>query len=216
MVIQASETAAGPPKRGWASWWLFRRPPRFLFHSALVPGAAILLWNASLPGFSPLYIAGIWLLGLGAIVWSIRLVGRVMSSRKGYAKQGLRGYAWFAVAPVAGLLVLALNYSNVPLRARWTIAKGDFVSVLRSAPLPTSRTEWEDFVAPARIGTYEISKAVRVGDGVIFFESTGNLLGVAGFAYLPTGPLPELDTGWFENPQYFALGGGWYAWTASW
>jgi hypothetical protein len=34
--------------------------------------------------------------------------------------------------------------------------------------------------------------------------------------YLPTGPTDELDTGVFENPQFRALGGGWYTFTASW
>ncbi len=56
----------------------------------------------------------------------------------------------------------------------------------------------------------------RVEGGVIFYDKVGSLFDDAGFAYLADGPSTELENGLFENPQFRSLGGGWYAWTASW
>lgn len=52
--------------------------------------------------------------------------------------------------------------------------------------------------------------------GVVFYDSVGAFIDDAGFAYLPDGPSPDMANGSFENPQWFALGNHWYAWTASW
>jgi hypothetical protein len=157
------------------------------------------------------------IVAVGAVVWLVRVVGGVVVRRKTVSRFSLRLSPWYLVAPVMGLLVLALASSSVPLRMRWMLAKGDFEKVVRQhAPAPTARTEWIDFVVPALIGSYKIESAARVGDGVIFYHGTGAFFDDAGFAYLPTGPFPELESGSFENPQFYSLGGGWYVWTASW
>lgn len=41
----------------------------------------------------------------------------------------------------------------------------------------------------------------------MFYEATGLPFDDAGFAHLPSGPFPELDTGWFEPPRFEHLGG---------
>ncbi len=69
---------------------------------------------------------------------------------------------------------------------------------------------------PRSVGRYKITTVEVVGDGVIFYEKTGAFFDDAGFAYLPNGPSSAPANGGFENPQWFALGGHWYAWTASW
>jgi hypothetical protein len=46
--------------------------------------------------------------------------------------------------------------------------------------------------------------------------SERSFLDDAGFAYLPSGPDRKLDNAGFESPEFRALGGGWYTWTASW
>ncbi|MGI8686105.1 MAG: hypothetical protein ACR2MO_13635 [Acidimicrobiales bacterium] len=67
-----------------------------------------------------------------------------------------------------------------------------------------------------RLGSFEITHIDKVDNGLLFYEQTGNLFDDAGFAYLPAGPTPDLESGGFESPQFRSLGGGWYAWTASW
>jgi hypothetical protein len=50
----------------------------------------------------------------------------------------------------------------------------------------------------------------------VTWEAIGSGLGDAGFAYLPDGPKPTLESGSFEAPSFKNLDGVWYSWTASW
>jgi hypothetical protein len=194
---------------------LLRTPPGRWFHLALVPVTALLLYAASVPGYAFFtgYAAGALLL-FAALMWAARTALYLRARRRGTASGSAR---WLAVAPVAGLAVVALLGNDVPLRLRWSLARDDFARAARLAPPPAGdRGEWVRFAVPDRIGSYRITGASRVGDGVVFTERTGALMNDAGFAYLPTGPFPEMANGSFETPDFYALGGGWYGWTASW
>ena len=190
------------------------RPPGLVFHAALAAGLGLWLWAGSVPGFgfSP-WLAAALALGLLGLGWTLR-AGTFVWARRRHRATGSAG--WFAVAPAAVLLGLTLIVLDVPLRARFTASRGAFEALVDRAPPPTARADWVDFAVPERVGTYRINNAYRVGDAVIFYESTGAFIDDAGFAYLPNGPFDELDTGWFEGPQFRSLGHPWYAWTASW
>ena len=195
----------------------FRKPPRMRFHLALVPPTLLVLWSASLPGTGFfMTMIGHLFIAVGAVVWLVRLLGNSLAEWKTTRMRGFRLSPWYLVAPLAGALVFGVLAVNAPLRLRWIASKGDFQAAVRRAPPPTAKTTWQDFNVPGRLGLYRILGASRVGDGVIFDEAAGNFLDDAGFAFLPSGPFPELENGSFENPQFLALGDGWYAWTASW
>lgn len=112
-------------------------------------------------------------------------------------------------------MILLLGLS-VPLRLRWLLSESAFENLVRDLPATDAPTQAVDLPVPQRLGLYELSHAYRQGNGVIFYESTGDFLDDAGFAYLPTGPFPELESGSFEAPRFHHLGNAWYSWTASW
>ncbi len=76
--------------------------------------------------------------------------------------------------------------------------------------------QWEPLDVPATLGSYRISFGDQVGLNVILSEKHGWWFDDAGFAYLPNGVDDRLASGSFEAPRFVNLGGGWYAWTASW
>jgi hypothetical protein len=189
-------------------------PPGLAFHLVVLGATLTLLYAASLPGTAFLLEAGASLLLLiAAAVWCVRAAGYLVMVRRGRA--GGRA-AWFAVAPLGGLIVLALLVGSVPLRARWAASEGAFESWVDRAPQVGASDELVYFDVPDRIGLFRIRDAYRQGDAVIFYEATGSVLDDAGFAYLPSGPFPELESGSFEAPHFRHLGGDWYSWTASW
>ena len=200
-----------------ASPSIFRRPPGRWFHGLLLGPFGLALHAASFPaGWESMWL---WFASLpilaAAGVWALRVITYLVAR----SKRRAAGSAWrFLIAPAMGLLLVGLIATSVPLRVRWWQGRGDFERALASAPAAsTDRTEWTNFDVPESLGTYTIIDADRVGEAVIFAEATGSgVLDDAGFAYLPSGPFQELDTGWFESPRFVALGGGWYAWTASW
>lgn len=191
-----------------------RRPPGAKFHLVVGLAGLLLLISVSVPGvafFSGL--AAAYVLGIGAVVWVVRGLLFVLARRDGRAHGAAR---WFLVAPLGGLLVVALVLADVPLRARFSLSEAAFDRALELAPAETSLDEQEHFEVPDRIGSYRITDAYRQGDAVIFYERTGSLVDDAGFAYLPSGSFPELENGGFERPSFRHLQGDWYAWTASW
>lgn len=192
----------------------FRRPPGVVFHLALVLPAVAFLYSVSVPGFDFLiWIVAYCILGAAALIWFLRAGTYLWAVWHHRATGSAR---WWLVAPVAGALVLALIWTDAPLRVRWALSRGDFQDAVALAPPATDPEGWVTFEVPNRLGSYRIIDANRVGDGVIFYERTGAFSNDAGFAYLPSGPFEELETGWFESPQFRSLGDGWYAWTASW
>jgi hypothetical protein len=179
-----------------------------------VPAAAA-LWAVSVPGIAFFSAWGaVWILALSAVLWAVRVITYV----RGRRRDGAIGAAWwFLVAPAGGALVLALIISDAPLRARWALSQHAFEQAVSHVPSSPSRTEWEQLTPDrGRVGWYDVTTIYRVGDAVIFYEQTGDLIDNAGFAYLPSGPFPELSNGSFESPRFVHLSGPWYAWTASW
>lgn len=193
--------------------WL-GKPPRYVFHVALLLVIVALLWATSVPGFDFLLtsLSILALASLGAL-WLVRLMFYVWSRRKKGTHDSAR---LFLVAPLVVVLTVAAMATELPLRARWAQSEDSFSRAAQSAPPSTTATEWQSFDVASRIGSYKVRKASRVGDGVIFYESTGSVSDNAGFAYLPSGPFNELNTGFFERPKFESLGSGWYRWTASW
>jgi hypothetical protein len=190
-----------------------RRPPRLLFHLLLLGPAGVLLYAASAPGgHFLLAVIALWVLGAFVIVWLVRLGLYVAAVHRGTHGGSHR---WFLLAPIIAVMAVGLVWADVPLRVRWLGSKSAFEEAVTMAPHPTERDAWVPFAVDDRLGSYTIDQAVRVGDGVLFFEATGSFLDHAGFAYLPSGPFDELQLP-LESPEFRSLGGGWYAWTASW
>lgn len=188
----------------------WHRPPGRLFHLLLVLPALVWLWAWSVPGFDlPLWMPSAMALGLGALVWGVRLLTYVVARIR---QQPTTGGRRFLVAPVCGAIALGLVIADVPLKARWAASRSSFETVVDEA------LEDDDFesVDDQRLGLYSVTNVYRQGDAVIFYERTGSVSDDAGFAYLPDGPFPELENGGFERPEFRHLGGPWYAWTASW
>jgi hypothetical protein len=192
-------------------------PPGRVFHAVLAVSVLGCLWSRSVPGSALLEgLASAAALGLVALVWVGRGVGYLVARRRRRAR---RGAPWFLVAPVVGALTLALVGIDAPLHARWALSRGAFEQVVEtgtpSSPHVTG-DGWQGVEAPDRIGLYRIPSVSRRGEAVIFWEAHGAFIDDAGFAYLPDGPDPALEAGWFESPEFRHLGGPWYAWTASW
>ncbi len=201
---------SGPPALELVS----HSAPGWWFNGCVAFAAAGVMWAVSAPGFAffPFLMSGGALALLG-LVWLIRVIGWGIDRHRGRSPAGA---AQFLVAPVLCLVAWGLIAIDAPLQARWLASRSSFEAVVNHAPPASSSTDWIEFEAEDRIGLYRVRSASRVRDGVIFYEANGALFDDAGFAYLPTGPFPELDTGSFESPQFRSLGGGWYAWTASW
>lgn len=193
----------------------FVRAPGVWFHALVAVLALVLLYLHSVPGWPNFAAWGVVVLALvlAAGVWVARAVLFVWGRRKGLDVGSAR---WFLVAPIGGLIVVSLLVAAVPLRARWELSDDAFAAIVSDAPPATEKTEWVGFDVPSRIGSFEITAAYRVGDAVILYEKNGYLSDDAGFAYLPSGPFPELNTGSFESPRFRHLSGPWYAWVASW
>ncbi len=189
---------------------LWRRSPRWLFHVALVPPTLGLLWSCSVPGFAYfLWLGSAALLAVGAFIWAARSISYLVARRRGRSDGRT---SWFLVAPVAGLLVLALILIDVPLRARWAVSRSGFETVVQEA----KKDESFSSIGNQRVGLYQVLHVYSQGEAVIFYEKTGAFSDDAGFAYLPHGPFSGLENGGFERPEFWHLGGHWYAWTASW
>ena len=185
--------------------------PGLVFHGLCAFVTVMLLIAASLPGYDFFLAAfACAFLLLFALVWVVRGLVYLVAVRRGHPV----GSPWgFAVAPVAGVLVLVLLIAAVPLRIRFAMSRGDFdraVATIDTAEEPDSSNT-------RQIGSYEISNVVSLeGGGILFYEAHGNFLDDAGFAYLPDGPASAPGNGSFENPQFTHLTGPWYTFTASW
>lgn len=191
----------------WSPWWPF--------HLTVAVPAMALLYSVSLPGIGLVtFLVASGTLLAAAAVWLIRGLAFVSARRRGIARGSS---AWFLVAPLGGVLVLALVLGSVPLRVRWAMSESDFESWADRAPPESEVSEIVRFDVPSRIGLYRIRQAYRQGEAVIFYEARGSgIVDDAGFAYLPHGPFPQLVSGSFESPTFRHLSGPWYAWTASW
>jgi hypothetical protein len=193
-------------------------PPGRVFHAALLVSVLALLWARSVPGSALAEgLAAAAALGLVVLVWFGRGVTYLIARRRRRARRGAAG---FLVAPAVGALALVLVALDTPLHARWALSRGAFEDVVEAGPASSpdavGADRWQGIEAPDRIGLYRITSVSRVGEAVIFWEAHGAFIDDAGFAYLPDGPDPALEAGWFESPTFHHLGGPWYTWTASW
>ena len=212
--MTSAPTKSAPEPGAVARWeWrgLLRRPPRLVFHGVLVVTGLIVLWAFSFPGVHFLAVFPcIGIVGVAAITWVARAITYLVARHRGTCRGRA---AWFAVAPLGAVALGALLATHVPLRLRWEFSKPSFDDALEDVRSdPNGLTEWN----PRRIGTYKINIVRVVQQGIVFYDDVGALFDDAGFAYLPEGPSDDMANGNFENPQWFALGDHWYAWTASW
>ena len=185
-----------------------RTAPRRGFHLAVAVPTLGLLWSETLPGMKFIAWAGavLGLVGFAA-VWGLRLVLFAVHHR--------RLTWWFAVAPLAGLLVATSGQFTVPLQVRFGLSRPAFDHAVRTLQDPGGGGYY--FVGSRRIGSYTIDSARRVHGGVIFDEHNGDFFDNAGFAYLPDGPTPGLANDYdFEAPVWNHLQGPWYSWIATW
>jgi len=185
--------------------------PGWRFHTVLVPVGLALLYAYSFPGvsFIVLVIAG-WVVLGASVVWLVRLVVFFARRNRGRSTGTAK---WFLLAPLGALLTGLLVWADAPLRARWELSRGDFERSARAVQRGKFHGAMTD---SRRLGLYTVTDIQPVKTGILFYEATGDFLDDAGFAYLPGGPSADLENGGFEAPQFRSLGGGWYAWTASW
>lgn len=200
------------------------RPGRIgaaLFVVVALVVSSIWLWSVSVPGW--IYLTGmVGLAGmfLVAVAWLVCIVARRVDR-----------LGWYLVfVPLIGVAVVVLTWTEVPLRLRFELARSQFDAyaeqVLDEAEGvdhgdPESMTGDDPRWAvlnpdvPERLGSFELSRARVLPEGVVIFDRHGALFDDAGFAYLPDGELPAGDDS-FEAPEFRSLGGGWYAFVSSW
>lgn len=197
-----------PPDPPHARPGLWHRAPGWLFHAVAAVGAAGLLLSDSYPtgGFMPL-LFGFWVLLGCAALWLARLVA-YLAGRSRHRS----GPAWpFAVAPVAGVLVVAIAASGFPLQARWGLSEGAFDA---RADALVARVEageakpGSNLIRNDRVALYTVAFAHVDEDGNVFFSIEGSgFIDGGGFARFPDGPPEPSD---LHESEYQHLGGDWY------
>jgi energy-coupling factor transporter transmembrane protein EcfT len=197
----ADDTASSAPPPGSS------RRVEWVFYALLGAATLSLFYVASLPG-SPLVfvvpVLGLWF--IVGVVWLVRLVSAIQ--RRSFN-------ASLIVGPVIVVAAAALVLSSWPLQARFDLGRSSFDATVRS--LPADQFEGGSL---GEVGTYRIKRWSRSGDAVLLYASRGTgLVDNAGFAFSPNG-VPEAlrnpDDPGFEVMGWQDLGGGWYAWQASW
>lgn len=177
------------------------------FYGLLALASVGLLYVSSLPG-SPLILVvpalGLWL--VVGVAWLVLLVLAIRRRRFSFS---------LVIGPAAVVIVGALSLSPWPLQARFDLARGSFDATVRT--LPPDQSEGGSL---GMVGSYPIKKWARGGDAVLFYASGGTgLVDDAGFVYSSHGvpeALTNSDDPGFEVMGWQDLGGGWYAWQASW
>jgi hypothetical protein len=170
----------------------------------LAVASAGILYDASNPGFMtllslPALAIWVWI----AIAWAVRLVQWVLGT------SALRSVL---VPPLVLVAVVALCAANVPLHLRFDASRAAF-----DASLAVEGRSLDPTMGTERIGLYEICVDETEGVLVVYTDCAGSgLVDNSGFAYAPPGTTMNLDNGERESPTYTDLGGGWWAWTASW
>jgi hypothetical protein len=198
--------------------------------------AAVWLYSVSVPGIvllpgliavlSMVVIAVVWM------IWAlVTVAGRSAARRLGAP---FRASWYLAVVPAIGVALVCLTLLDVPVRARFQVARpalDRYADEVLAASAGLERSEidrlfefgtssdprWDRVnpEVPATLGGYRLSSAVVVPEGLIIFDRDGAFMDDAGFAYLPNGEFPR-GNGAFESPDFRALGGDWYAFTSSW
>lgn len=202
----------GPTHEGFeeAPVFRWRSAPRWLLHVPLGLMLLVLMWSMSVPGVDlPTFgVAMLAIVCVGA-VWGVRLIGWATAPVRRPRRRWL-------IAPAMAAVTVVLLVVGVPVRARFEFARSDFDAYVAGLEAQGDFEKWVPIDAPENLGGFDILWAYQVGENVIIYEATGLFFDDAGFAYLPEGPDSRLGNGSFEAPSFRSLGGGWYAWTASW
>ncbi len=188
------------------------------FRSCL--GLALVFWllTTSNPGqpWFPILLAAAALVAVG--VWWCILCSA--SAHKGQRPLAMK------IAPVIVLAIVALGFTNVPMKARWLVSEPAFNAIVHQAgppsvqpPDPVDQEKgWSSLEpCPAIVGLYRIYDCEGFPGGYLFWHWPGSgLVDDAGLAYLPSGVPDNAGTGWFESPEFTHLHGDWYAFSSSW
>lgn len=179
----------------------YTAPPRWGLHSTCALLALYLGWQASTPTPSVfgclmataalVFCAAVW------IIWLLVVL----------RERGPIG-PWWALAPLGGVLTVALLLADAPLNARFALADGELSGVARSvlaAPDPAASAKAIGDLG--QVGTYRV-KRVEARDGVAFF----NFGASDGMAYVPDGVAAPAETPYVLHLDH--LRGPWYTWSA--
>lgn len=197
-VVESQETPVG--------WW--RTPPTWLFHGILVLVLGMPVAAASVPGTDPFLVALSFVtVLLSAAVWIVRLAGWATSRMR---SRGL----WWLIAPLLVVTTASLIVADVPLRARFALARDDLDAFVDGLEPQGRFDDWARVDVPLSIGGFEVLRAFQIGDGVIIYLD-GSFPNHAGFAYLPDGPDDRIENYDFADPAFNSLGGDWFSWTAN-
>ncbi len=183
----------------------------------LALGSGMLLVATSVPGtriglalLGAAVLAGAGVLWLGVAAFAIR--DRVQKTPR------LRSVSVTVVtAPIAALAVIGSSALGVPTRVRFEVSRpclDRWVEAHAATHLP--RSEVQDPSAPSTVCGYRVLSARQQGEAMLLTLDGTGFIDDVGLAYLPRGPFRALENGGFETPSYERLGGGWYAWSASW
>jgi hypothetical protein len=182
----------------------YRLPIGWIFHTAVVIMAALLVWSVSGPGFASVLGA--------AAAFSVVVLGAVWLFRALiYFAAGGRQVRSFVLTPLVVVIAAVLVLSPWPAQARWAASRTAFDRLAAdvAAGRPTA--------VPGFVGLYRLDRVQPVPGGWVVSESVGNSpFDDAGFAYLPGGPTYDAGRAFGSNPQFRHLAGSWYSWTDSW
>ena len=164
------------------------------------------LWTDSFPGGGDFVVIlfAVYALVASALLWFLRLGGWLLVRRK--RSRPATNARRFLIAPIGGLLTVALILAGAPLATRFAMSRSAFEDAL----------SWRasDVTRDRRVGLYTITDVERAKGNVLFYEKHGAFLGEAGFAYLPHGPGGRIRNRFGEYPSFSHVFGTWYTWTA--
>jgi hypothetical protein len=170
--------------------------------------SCLLLLAMSAPGFPiwGLLVGLVWV--ATAIVW---IVLALIAIRAGF-RDGAHALPRVHALGLVAVLAVAVSIPTfAPLRVRFALSKGAMQATadecLRTA------SEAEPCEVHGRVGLYLATTGTeRDGNAVVYVS--GMSLMDSGFVYASDGVAPP-SSGDFERPDYVNLGGGWFAFTAS-
>lgn len=124
------------------------------------------------------------------------------------------------VLVITGLIIAVMISGialNLPLKARFAISRPFYNHAVAAGALePPSDEPYGAIPCPSVIGLYGVADCWKTDAGYFFADPLGtDLVDDAGFFFTPGGTIPPSTAGW-ELRDAIGLGGGWYAYQASW
>lgn len=179
-------------------------PPGYRFHGCLLFAAWIIVWHDAAPwdmhGSGWFFIVAIvvGIVVIAPVIWVVDLIRWVRGPER---RSGRR---WSMAPALVGIVAMALS-ANLPSRALLELEqRTGFEAVV---------DEWEQWVDDdmageprASVNGYEV---VGSEAGVLF---SGD--GHGGFAYLPDGPVADVEWPTYTQPCFEHLSGAWFRWRA--